>query len=143
MIGNDRLMQQEGIDTLSLRDAAAARQAEAKTVMWLAVDQELQALIAVADTIKPDSADAVKRLQAQGLQVLLITGDNHATATAIARQVGIADFQAEVLPQHKADAIKTLQDQGKVVAMIGDGINDAPARQLKPMWALPLAPALT
>ncbi|MCA9199439.1 MAG: copper-translocating P-type ATPase, partial [Planctomycetales bacterium] len=127
LIGNDRLMQQSNINTSSLRDAALSQQAEAKAVMWIAIDGKLQAIISVADTIKPDSVDAIRRLRDRGLQVLLITGDNQATATAIAKQVGISDFQAEVLPEHKADAVKKLQDSGKVVAMIGDGINDAPA----------------
>lgn len=98
-----------------------------KTAMILANEKEIMGLIAVADTIKESSFEAVQQLQKRGLQVYMITGDNHRTASAIAKQAGIKNILAEVLPQDKANEIKKLQDQGVKVAMIGDGINDAPA----------------
>ncbi|MDM8564629.1 heavy metal translocating P-type ATPase [Candidatus Halobeggiatoa sp. HSG11] len=101
-------------------------QTEAKTVMQVIVDNELIGLIAVADTVKTSSLEAVTKMQNQGLQVVMLTGDNQATATAIAKQVGISNVIAGVLPDEKSQAIKKLQTQG-LVAMVGDGINDAPA----------------
>lgn len=100
---------------------------EAKTVIWLADHTNALAVIAIADKIKETSAEAVKQLQALGIDVYMLTGDNQATANAIAKQVGIKHFKAEVLPAHKADFVKQLQQQGKVVAMVGDGINDSNA----------------
>jgi Cu+-exporting ATPase len=91
------------------------------------IDGVLSGIIGVADVLKPDSAGAVRELQALGLEVFMITGDNRRTAEAIARQVGVQNVLAEVLPAHKAQAVRDLQAQGKVVAMVGDGINDAPA----------------
>jgi Cu+-exporting ATPase len=100
---------------------------EGKTPMYVAVDGRLAGVIAVADTVKPDAAQAVARLKAMGIEVALMTGDNRQTAEAVARQVGIERVLAEVLPQDKAEQVRLLQAEGKTVAMVGDGINDAPA----------------
>ena len=100
---------------------------EGKTPMFVAIDGELAGIIAVADIIKPDSKEAVEKLTSMGLEVIMLTGDNEKTAHAVARQAGITKVLAEVLPHQKAETIKTLQAEGKKVAMVGDGINDAPA----------------
>ena len=111
----------------SLESAAAKWLSEAKTVIWFADEKQALAVMAIADTIKQTSIDAVKELKAAGIEVYMLTGDNEATAKAIARQAGIEHYKAEVLPAHKADFVKELQQQGKVVAMAGDGINDSNA----------------
>ncbi len=127
-LGNKRLMASEGVDTSQLLAQATALQAQAKTVMWLASHGQAHALIAVADTVKPEAATAIKKLQAQGLDVVMLTGDNEETAQAIAKSVGISKVVANVLPADKAQTIRDLQANGNTqVAMVGDGINDAPA----------------
>src|SRR2546429_9399416 len=98
-----------------------------KTAMILAVDGKVEGVIAVADTWKGHPVEAARALKSRGIEVLMLTGDNRRTAEAIARQVGLDDVIAEVLPAEKAEVIKDLQKRGKVVAMVGDGINDAPA----------------
>lgn len=127
LLGNQSFLQREGVQLNGLTEQVALLQADAKTTMWLAVDGEATGAIAVADTIKDSSAVAVRRLQDLRLQVLLITGDNAATANAIAEKVGVAIVYAEILPEHKAQIVRQLQSEGHVVAMVGDGINDAPA----------------
>jgi Cu+-exporting ATPase len=127
LLGNEKLMQKRGIKLGEFLDQAQKFAAEAKTPMYLAIDGTLSALIAVADPIKSDSAAAIKRLQNAGIRVIMLTGDNRATAAAVAQAVGITDFVAEVLPQDKSDTVKELQEQGEIVGMTGDGINDAPA----------------
>ncbi len=127
LLGNLRLMEREGVYLNGLRPKATQLQAEAKTAMWLAVDGQASALIGVADTIKDGSKAAVAALHKLGLTVVMMTGDNEATAQAIAKEVGIERVFAEVLPGDKANHIKQLQAEGYKVAMVGDGINDAPA----------------
>ena len=120
--GNHRLLEGKRIAP-ALHEAAAAWEADAQTVVWFANDTEALAVIAIADRIKPSSVEAIRTLQAEGIEVHLLTGDNEATAASIARQAGIAHYRAGVLPQDKAAYIKQLQEEGKVVAMVGDGIN--------------------
>ncbi len=126
-VGNAAMMSAAEVDSTTL-DAAARKAAQAgQTPMYVAVDGRLAGVLAVADTTKPDSADAVAALKALGLEVWMVTGDNLATAQAVAAQVGIEHVMAEVLPADKATRVAGLQEQGHVVAMVGDGINDAPA----------------
>jgi Cu+-exporting ATPase len=128
--GNRKLMAREGIDISKFEQQIAALEDEGKTVMLVGVNgMKVAGLIAVADTLKPNSAEAVERLTKIGVKVYMITGDNRRTAEAIARQAGIAPDQvlAEVLPEHKAEEVAKLQAQGLTVAMVGDGINDTPA----------------
>jgi Cu+-exporting ATPase len=120
-------METNNLDTSALEGKMSAFEQEGKTAMLLAFDNHLAGLIAVADTLKEHSVEAVKTLQQMGLEVIMITGDNQRTTKAIAAQVGINRVFAEVLPSEKATEIKQLQSEGKVVAMVGDGINDAPA----------------
>ncbi len=125
--GADRYMERLGIDLSSVREQAAALGEQAKTPLYAAVDGNLAAIIAVADALKEGSVEAIKALQALGLETTMLTGDNRRTADAIAGDIGIDRVMAEVLPDQKADEIKRLQAEGKKVAFVGDGINDAPA----------------
>ncbi len=127
MVGNPRMMAKYELDGNSLNGELERLQNEGKTAMLVAVDGQVSGVIAVADTLKDNSKEAVAKLHEMGLKVVMITGDNQATANAIAAQVGIDQVMAEVLPGDKAAAVKALQEQGEVVAMVGDGINDAPA----------------
>jgi Cu+-exporting ATPase len=127
LLGNAALLQGYGMMPDGLMERADALARSGATPMFVAVGQQPAGLIAVADTVRPESRAAVEQLEALGLEVWMLTGDNHATAEAIAREVGIHHVLAEVLPEQKADKVKALQAQGKVVAMVGDGINDAPA----------------
>ena len=127
LLGNRRLLDERGYSLNGLEATAGRLSGEGKTPMFVVVGGAVAGIIGVADVLKPDSADAVRGLQALGLEVYMITGDNRRTAEAIARQVGISHVLAEVLPERKAQAVKELQAAGKVVAMVGDGINDAPA----------------
>jgi Cu+-exporting ATPase len=127
LLGNLRLMQQENVGLNGLIPKAEQLQNEAKTAMWLAIDGQASAIIGVADTIKEGSREAVTALKELGLLVVMMTGDNQATAKAIAAEVGIERVFAEVLPGDKADHVARLQEEGYSVAMVGDGINDAPA----------------
>jgi Cu+-exporting ATPase len=126
-VGNEALMADWGADVTPLRDAAERLAGEGKTPMYALVDGALAGLLAVADPIKPTSRDAIARLRRMGLDVVMLTGDNRRTAEAVARQAGIDRVVAEVLPEGKVAEIRRLQEQGRVVAMVGDGINDAPA----------------
>ncbi|WP_339847581.1 heavy metal translocating P-type ATPase [uncultured Halopseudomonas sp.] len=126
-IGADRYMQRLGVDLAAAQDQAKALAEEGKSPFYAAVDGKLAVIIAVADPLKEGSVEAIAELKSLGLEVAMLTGDNRVTAEAIARQVGIDRVLAEVLPQQKAEEIKRLQAQGKQVAFVGDGINDAPA----------------
>jgi Cu+-exporting ATPase len=126
-IGNAAILEQRAIRINGQSPVADSLAAEGKTPVFVAVDGVLAGIIAVADTIKPGSAEAVAQLTTMGIDVVMITGDNERTAGAIARQIGIERVIAGVLPQDKAKHVKTLQAEGRTVAMVGDGINDAPA----------------
>lgn len=127
LMGNRKLMKERRVDFGQLMDKAEALEADGKTVMFVSVYEQPAGLIAVADTLKENTAEAIQRLHKLGIETVMITGDNRRTAEAIARQVGIDHVLAEVLPQDKAEEVKKLQAQGKKVAMVGDGVNDAPA----------------
>ena len=125
--GNDRYMESIGADTAALRAAAEMLAAAGKTPLYFAEGRQLLGVIAVADVVKLDSAAAIAALRRSGCEVVLLTGDNQRTAEAIARQVGVDRVIAQVLPQDKARCIEDLQKAGRLVAMVGDGVNDAPA----------------
>ncbi len=127
LLGNRKLMQDEGIAIGELMDEAESLSRQGKTPMFVSVDGSAAGIIAVADTLRDESVQAVRQLHDLGIEVVMITGDNRRTGEAIGRQAGIDRVLAEVLPQEKADQVKKLQAEGKVVAMVGDGINDAPA----------------
>ncbi len=127
LLGNLSLIKERGAELNGSEKEADRLWAEGKTAMFLAVDNRVAGIIAVADTIKPNAREAVEALHKLGAEVVMLTGDNQRTAEAIAREVGIDRVLAEVLPEHKAQEVKRLQSEGKIVAMVGDGINDAPA----------------
>ncbi|MFC1937319.1 heavy metal translocating P-type ATPase [Chloroflexota bacterium] len=127
LLGNLRLIQDRGLSLNGLEKEADKLVGEGKTVMFLGRNSQVVGIIALADTLKPDAREAVQTLQDMGIETIMITGDNRRTAEAIAAQVGIDRVLAEVLPEHKAEEVKKLQKQGEIVAMVGDGINDAPA----------------
>jgi len=127
LLGNRKLMQDHDIDISAIDKVAQALTEKAETPMFIAVSKQLIGLISVADAIKEDSPAAIKRMHQLGLKVVLLTGDNQTTAQAVADQVGIDQVIAEVLPQDKSSQVALLQQQGRLVGMVGDGINDAPA----------------
>ena len=126
-IGNRKLMQELGAAVDSLAETADAMRAEAQTVMFLAVDGRLAGLLGVADPIKQSTPAAVAGLQREGLRVVMLTGDNRRTAEAVAKRLGLDEVMADVLPDQKAEVVRRFQAEGRVVAMAGDGVNDAPA----------------
>uniref|UniRef100_A0A7C5V5G7 Copper-exporting P-type ATPase n=1 Tax=Caldicellulosiruptor owensensis TaxID=55205 RepID=A0A7C5V5G7_9FIRM len=126
LVGNEKLMQDKGVETGFLLDVEKLSQ-QAKTPMFVAINGKFAGIIAVSDLIKPNAKRAIELLHNMGIEVVMITGDNSKTANAIAQQVGIEKVLANVLPQDKANKVKELQRQGKKIAMVGDGINDAPA----------------
>ena len=126
-IGNAAMMLEEGADTAQLEEQAGEHRDQGATVMFVAIDGKPAGLIAVADTIKPTTATAIAALHAEGLRIIMLTGDNRRTADAVGKRLGIDEVLAEVLPEAKDAAIERLKQQGHVVAMAGDGVNDAPA----------------
>lgn len=130
LLGNAGFLEEAGISTAACRQRAEQLRAQAQTVMFIAIDGNLGGLLGVADPIKESTPDAIVALHREGLRIVMLTGDAQATAEAVARQLGIDDVVAEVLPQEKADTIRRLQADGRIVAMAGDGINDAPALAL-------------
>ena len=127
ILGNLRLMQERGFSLNGLEAEARHLWEMGRTVMFLGRDSQVAGLIALADTLKPNAGETIEKLHRMGIEVVMLTGDNQRTAEAIAREAGIDHVLAEVLPEHKAQQVRTLQEGGKVVAMVGDGINDAPA----------------
>jgi Cu+-exporting ATPase len=125
-IGNAALMSDLGASIEALRGKAEALQAEGQTVMYVATDGRFSGFVAVSDPIKDSTAEAIEQLKKEGIKVVMVTGDNHTTAAAVAKKLGI-DFEADVLPEKKAEVVKKLQATGAIVAMAGDGVNDAPA----------------
>jgi P-type Cu+ transporter len=126
-LGNAGLMQDLGVDVGTLASRADELQAEGQTVMLVAVDGRIGGLLGVADPIKPSAEEAIRALHAEGVRVVMLTGDNRTTAQTVASRLSVDEVVAEVLPDQKADAVKRLQSEGRTVAMAGDGINDAPA----------------
>ncbi|ARQ06068.1 copper chaperone CopZ [Macrococcoides canis] len=129
-IGNRKLMQQYNIETEAFEQDMQLFEKQGKTAMMIAYEGKVQGIVAVQDTVKPSAKDAIDELKAMGIEVIMLTGDNQRTAQAIASEVGIEEVIAEVLPEDKADKVTALQAQGKKVAMVGDGVNDAPALAL-------------
>jgi len=127
LLGNMRLLEAFGVSSSGLDSKAEDLRGEAKTAMYVAIDGEAAGIVSVSDPIKETTAEAIKKLHQEGIRIVMLTGDNHATAKAVADTLGIDDFVAGVMPEDKANAVKRFQEQGKIVAMAGDGINDAPA----------------
>jgi Cu+-exporting ATPase len=125
-VGNAALMQDLGGSSEALQERAQSFRKEGQTVMFVASDGRFAGLVAVADPIKASTLEAIQQLKQEGIRVVMVTGDNHTTAAAVAQKLGI-DFEADVLPEKKAEVVKKLQSQGAIVAMAGDGVNDAPA----------------
>ncbi len=127
IVGNRKLLEAEGIALALLDEEAAAIRGQGKTIAWVAFDGQVQGLLALSDVPRKTAAEAVRLLKDRGLQVVMITGDTRQTAAVIAENLGIDTVEAEVLPGEKAAKVKAYQEAGRVVAMVGDGINDAPA----------------
>jgi Cu+-exporting ATPase len=127
LVGNAALMEKYSIASDSLKAAALRLAEDGKTPLWVALNGTLGGIIAVTDTVKPNSVEAIRQMHGEGLRVVMLTGDNERTANAIARMVGVDEVIAGVLPAGKVDAVKHLQEEHRVVAMVGDGVNDAPA----------------
>jgi Cu+-exporting ATPase len=126
-IGSERLFEDQGVALGNLTSQAEELRRDGQTVVFVAIDGRAVGLLGIADPVKPEAAEALRLLQSEGARIVMLTGDNQTTAAAVARKLGITDFEAGVLPDHKADVIQKLQKQGRVVAMAGDGVNDAPA----------------
>ena len=126
-LGNIKLLEELSISVDAARERAEAMRREAQTAMFVAIETTIAGLIAVADPIKSSTADAIKALHSEGVRIVMVTGDSRTTAEAVARKLNLDDVRAEVLPEQKSDVVKQMQQQGRVVAMAGDGVNDAPA----------------
>ena len=126
-LGNRAMMQAVGIDVGALEETANDLRGRAATAIFVAIDGKAAGVMAVADPIKATAPDAIRALKEAGVRVVMLTGDNRATAEAVARKLGIAEIEAEVLPQDKGKTVEQLRKEGRVVAMAGDGVNDAPA----------------
>ena len=127
VIGNAAYLGSHGVDVQSLDGAAQAQRENGATAIFVGIDKRSAGWIAIADPIKPTSAEAVRALKADGVRIVMLTGDNAATAKAVARQLGIDDVEAEALPDQKSGVVERLRKSGRKVAMAGDGVNDAPA----------------
>ena len=127
ILGNQKLMEQFSIDTKDFDEVVSEMQAKGQTPMFVAIDGHLEGVISVSDPLKQTTKEAINKLKALGLEVIMITGDNKKTALAIASEAGIAKIKAEVLPDQKRKIVKSLQAEGRRIAMVGDGINDAPS----------------
>jgi Cu2+-exporting ATPase len=128
LLGNTKLMDKNGIEiTQKMRDEVAKSQEQGKTISYLAVDGVCHGYVAIGDKVKDTSANAIKAIQDKGISVIMLTGDNKNTALAVAKEVNLDEFKAETLPEDKMKEVERLQSEGKIVAMAGDGINDAPA----------------
>ena len=126
-VGSEKLLEEQGIALSQIGAEAEQLRRDGQTVVFVGIDGREVGVFGIADPIKPEAAAALRELQHEGVRVVMLTGDNEVTAAAVARKLGISDFEAGVLPDHKADAIKKLQQEGRTVAMAGDGVNDAPA----------------
>ena len=127
LLGNAAFLRSQGVDTSALESEAERQRGEGATVINMAVDGRLAGILAIADPVKPSTPEALHALAAEGVKVIMLTGDNRTTAHAVARRLGIADVEAEVLPDQKSSVVSKLQKEGRAVAMAGDGVNDAPA----------------
>ena len=127
MIGNDRIMAELGVETAKLEQLADSLRADGATAVFIAIDKKPAGVLAIADPIKATTQAAVKSLQQAGITVIMLTGDNRTTANAVAKKLGITEVEAEILPADKSRVIERLRKEGRVVAMAGDGVNDAPA----------------
>ena len=127
MVGTQAFLDQSGIDTGAVKDTITSSMAQGRTVVIAAVDGVVAAVFAIADAVRPEATAVVAGLKRRGLRVVMLSGDRQATAAAVAKQVGVDEVIAEVLPDGKVDAIKALQRDGRQVVMVGDGLNDAPA----------------
>lgn len=127
VIGNKRIMSELGIDTRLLDDAADKLRSEGATAIYVAVDGTASGILAIADPVKATTPQAITALKSLGIRVVMLTGDNKTTAKAVAERLGITDIEAEVLPEDKGNVVAKYRSQGRVVAMAGDGVNDAPA----------------
>src|SRR6516225_3591393 len=126
-VGSERLFEDQGVSLAELTGKADELRGDGQTVVFVAIDGRAVGLLGIADPVKPEAAEALRMLQAEGARIVMLTGDNEMTAAAVARKLGISDYEAGVLPDHKAEVIEKLQKQGRTVAMAGDGVNDAPA----------------
>src|SRR5690606_34600370 len=127
LLGNARFLQEHGVDTDAAAKDAEALRLDGATAIFIAIDSKAVGIIAIADAVKPSTPEALAALKAEGLHVVMLTGDNWTTARAVARQLGIDQVEAEVLPDQKSAVVQRHKAAGEVVAMAGDGVNDAPA----------------